>query len=161
MKKDFSWDDRMLVAKASVYAQDAHRGQYRKYTGQDYVEHPEAVAALVRLWGGTAQQVAAAWLHDVLEDTDTTRDHLLAVFGGDITVLVEELTDVFTSEDYPDMNRASRKALEAERLGNVSEEAKTIKLADIADNTKDIVAHDPDFAIVYFREKATLLEYLV
>jgi hypothetical protein len=55
------------------------------------------------------------------------------------------------------MNRAERKDAEARRLGRVSLEARVIKLADINDNTSSIVAHDPNFAKVYLREKAFVL----
>ena len=80
--------------------------------------------------------------------------------GSTVAGLVLELTDVYTSAAYPQLNRAARKALECERLATVSAKAKLIKRMDIADNTKTIVACDPKFAKIYLREKEALLEVL-
>lgn len=158
---NLSQEDRILISKAANFADNKHRGQTRKYTGVAYITHCESVARGVRRVGGTPAMIAAAWLHDTIEDTDTTIAELVENFGQEITNLVMQLTDVYTSENYPHMNRAARKEFETERLATISPEAKLIKLADIADNTKDIVEHDPEFAVTYFREKAALLEVLV
>ena len=102
--------------------------------------------------------VAAAWLHDTIEDTDTTFDDIVTKFGPQVAIYVGELTDKFTHEKYPHLNRARRKELECDRYRYVLPETKQIKLCDLIDNTKSIVEHDPKFAIVYLREKANLLE---
>jgi (p)ppGpp synthase/HD superfamily hydrolase len=146
-----------IVALASNVAMEAHHKQVRKYTGAPYWTHCLAVATQVELWGGTPEMIAAAYLHDVLEDTDYPLTRLYEVFGSPVVNLVRELTDEFTKDRYPAMNRAERKDAEARRLGRVSLEARVIKLADINDNTSSIVAHDPNFAKVYLREKAFVL----
>ena len=69
-----------------------------------------------------------ALLHDTVEDTNVTREQIAEEFGWKIFKLVVELTDVTKPEDG---NRATRKAIEAKRLGMASKEAQTIKLADL------------------------------
>lgn len=76
----------------------------------------------------------AAWLHDVLEDTDIPEEKIGLLFGQKTLNLVIELTNVYTKEAYPLFNRESRKRLEHYRLGLVSDSAKLIKLADRLDN---------------------------
>ena len=71
--------------------------------------------------------------------------------------MVLSLTDVSTLF-YG--NRAVRKAIDLVHTAKASAEAKTVKLADLIDNTKSIFAHDPKFAKVYLKEKALLLEVL-
>lgn len=146
-----------LIQAAKDFARKAHYGQVRKYTGEPYWVHTEAVADIVRNHGGSWQQIAAAHLHDTLEDTETTFDELENFFGRDVASLVEELTDFYTKETFPNMNRAARKLRETMRLGNISDRAKTIKVADLIDNTASIVEHDPKFAKVYLQEKANVL----
>lgn len=62
----------LLIADAAAFAAQAHAGQVRKYTGEPYIRHPEAVAKLVQASGGDTAMVAAAWLHDTVEDTAVT-----------------------------------------------------------------------------------------
>ena len=146
-----------MIDKALKFSTAAHAAvnQKRKYTGEDYIVHPIAVSNLVKENGGTDEMIAAALLHDTVEDTDVTREQIAEEFGWKIFKLVVELTDVTKPEDG---NRATRKAIEAKRLGMASKEAQTIKLADLIDNTKTIFKHDPKFAKVYIQEKIALLE---
>jgi (p)ppGpp synthase/HD superfamily hydrolase len=146
-----------IVAVASNVAMEAHHKQVRKYTGEPYWTHCLAVARQVEEWGGTPEMIAAAYLHDVLEDTDYPLTRLYEVFGSPVVNIVRELTDEYTKERYPTLNRAERKDAEARRLGRISLEARVVKLADINDNTSSIVAHDPNFARTYLREKAFVL----
>lgn len=145
-----------------------HGDQKRKYTGDDYVTHTFRVADIVKEHGGDDNMVMAAILHDVLEDTPTTEDQLLdfmmEIVGPseaiDVVKMVKELTDIFTKENYPDLNRKGRKEMEAIRLGRVSPRAQTIKYADLLDNGEDIMKNDPKFGKVYLREKETILKYM-
>jgi guanosine-3',5'-bis(diphosphate) 3'-pyrophosphohydrolase len=150
----------MLIEKARLFAQMAHTTQQRKYTGEPYYAHLAAVAEMVKLTGARDEMIAAAFLHDTLEDTPVKVEELRMFFGDEVTQLVIELTDVFTSEDYPTYNREHRKRLERERLAGVSADAQTIKVADLIDNTASIVQRDPNFAKVYLREKAALIKVL-
>ena len=144
------------IQHATVFATQAHSGQKRKYTGDDYIVHPIAVAKLVAENGGDENQIMAALLHDTIEDCDVTYTQLKDLFGEDVATLVHELTDVFTTDAYTDTNRAARKSMEAARLALVSNRAKLIKLCDMIDNTSTIVEHDPGFAKVYLGEKLAL-----
>jgi (p)ppGpp synthase/HD superfamily hydrolase len=146
-----------LITRAHTFATSAHAGQKRKYTGENYITHPEAVAALVSTRLHTPEMIAAALRHDVVEDTGETIEGIRLWFGDTVADLVDQLTDVSRPKDG---NRAVRKALDRDRLAKASPEAKTIKLADLIDNTRSIVQHDPGFAKVYMAEKAALLEVL-
>jgi len=115
------------------------------------------VAQTVAQYGGSDAMIAAAYLHDTLEDTDTSYDRLAAMFGVEVADLVLAVTDVSKPADG---NRATRKALDCTHLATGSADAQTIKLADLIDNTSSIVEHDPDFAKIYLVEKAALLEVL-
>lgn len=153
--------DVSLVMDAVVLAESAHRGQLRKYTGEPYVTHCFRVGATVASLGMHPISVAAAILHDVVEDTSVTNlDIEKALDCKDVALLVEELTDVYTSKDYPNLNRAERKARETERLSTVSLEAKTIKIADLLDNLPSIRLNDPKFLKVFLAEKVALLKVL-
>ena len=147
-----------IVTRAALFASRAHGAQRRRYTGESYIVHPAAVADLVRSVPHTQEMLAGAWLHDVAEDTSVTIDEVRSAFGAAVADLVEQLTDVSTPGDG---NRAARKALDCAHLAGASPEAQTIKLADLIDNTRSIVAHDPKFARTYLKEKAALLTVLV
>ena len=151
--------------KILEYATAAHAGQKRKYTDDDYIIHPIAVAKLVQAQGGDDNMINAALLHDVLEDTPVTHAELRTILHNilsiesaeDVLSLVVELTDVFTKEAFPEYNRDSRKQFEALRLAYVSDRAKAIKRADIEHNSESILDHDPKFAKVFLKEKKNLL----
>lgn len=129
----------------------------RKYTMEPYITHPAAVVELVRSVPHTEAMICAAWLHDTVEDTPCTLDEIERVFGFEVAALVEMLTDVSKPGDG---KRAVRKAIDREHTAKASPQAKTIKLADLIDNTRSIVERDPSFAEVYLTEKALLLEAL-
>lgn len=159
-----------LIEKARDYAHRAHDsiGQVRKYTGEPYWVHTDEVASIVESVTTDESMIAAAHLHDVLEDVpvDYVDDpfssaDLRREFGHKVYELVRDLTDVYVSQLLPGKNRAERKELERLRLYRISPEAKTIKLADLLSNTASITAHDPDFAKVYLEEKRLLLPMLV
>ena len=148
-----------LERRALAFADAAHRSveQLRKYTGEPYIVHPQAVADLVRSVPHSEAMVAAALLHDVVEDTPVTIEQIAAEFGEEVAELVAWLTDVSRPEDG---NRATRKARDLEHTRGAPAAAKTIKLADLIDNTRTIKAHDPSFWKVYRREKLALLRVL-
>jgi len=148
-----------IVEKARIFATAAHAAidQRRKYTGESYIVHPKQVAAFVETAGGTKEMIAAAWMHDVLEDTAVTPEAMREEFGDAITDLVLWVTDVSKKEDG---NRATRKAIDRQHISAAPSEAHTIKLADIISNCSSIMMHDAEFAKVYFEEKRLLLEVL-
>lgn len=149
-----------IIRKAQVYAMAAHAavGQKRKYTNEPYIVHPAEVAKIVAgVPGATPDMVAAAWLHDVVEDTGCTFTDIHMAFGIDIATLVGWLTDVSKPEDGP---RWFRKKMDREHTAEAPAEAQTIKLADLISNSRSIMEHDPKFARVYLEEKRLLLEVL-
>jgi (p)ppGpp synthase/HD superfamily hydrolase len=146
--------------KALEFAVRAHGEQKRKYTNDPYIKHPIEVAELVKSRGVHTDIVCAALLHDVVEDTPVAINEINQEFGIIIGRIVEDLTDVYTSEAFPNIRRKERKLLECYRLSKVSGNAKTIKLADLINNTSSIVENDPGFAKVYLEEKTEMLTAL-
>lgn len=161
-----------LLDAALQIAAQAHAGQRRKYTGEPYLSHCiEVVNILIKhgVQDDSDVMMAAAALHDVLEDCAgwATYDRILLCHqlcdrakyhahnwanAAIVWRLVEELT-----EPAHEGNRATRKALEAQRLSQISPEAQTIKYADLISNTSSIVQHDEGFARVYLQEKWNIL----
>ncbi|QCL95500.1 HD domain-containing protein [Agrobacterium tumefaciens] len=148
-----------LEERAKIFAANAHGSidQRRKYTGEPYIVHPIAVAELVRSVPHTEDMIAAALLHDVVEDTPITVEEIRDEFGRNVAELVDWLTDKSTPSDG---NRAARKRKDTLRLAKAPPAAKTIKLADLIDNTLTISKHDPRFWRVYQLEKKALLDVL-
>jgi (p)ppGpp synthase/HD superfamily hydrolase len=149
-----------LVEKARVFATAAHAAaaQLRKYTNEPYIVHPAEVFAIVStVDGATEEMMAAAWLHDVVEDTGVTIEVIREMFGEKVAELVGWLTDVSRPEQG---NRATRKAIDRAHTAMASADAQTIKLADLISNCTSIVEHDADFAKTYLEEKRLLLEVL-
>jgi (p)ppGpp synthase/HD superfamily hydrolase len=143
---------------ALLFATKAHAGQTRKYTSEAYIVHPIAVAEIVRTVAHDEAMIAAALLHDVVEDCGVLLVDIEREFGGEVADLVGWLTDVSRPSDG---NRKARKAIDREHIAAAPARAQTIKVADLIDNTKSIVARDPDFAKVYIREKELLIDVLV
>jgi guanosine-3',5'-bis(diphosphate) 3'-pyrophosphohydrolase len=147
-----------VIEKAKVFATAAHAAvkQMRKYTGDPYIVHPAEVAAIVdNVPGRTDEMVAAAWLHDTVEDTGVTIEIIETEFGSRVAELVGWLTDISKPEDG---TRATRKAIDRAHSASAPGEAQTIKLADLLSNTRSITEYDPSFAKVYIQEKMLLLE---
>lgn len=147
----------MLVEEALEFATRVHSGQKRKYTGEDYIVHPIEVMEIVKTVPHTQEMLAAALLHDVIEDCGVSAAHIEQVFGAEVADLVVWLTDVSKKSDG---SRRVRKELDRQHTAKAPAQAKTIKLADLISNTGSIVKYDPSFAKVYLGEKKLLLEVL-
>lgn len=155
-------EESYVIRRAVTVSWAAHNavGQVRKYTGEPYWEHPERVFVILEdtlkfkddLHKETV--LAAACLHDVVEDTHITLEQLSELFTQKIVNLVEMVTDVSKPEDG---NRKARKKLDLEHLLKATGDGINIKLADLIDNTGSIVKHDKKFAKFYFKEKQDLL----
>ena len=148
-----------LVGRARRYATEAHAriNHLRKYTAQPYEVHLKAVADRVATVTKDEEVIAAAWLHDAVEDTPATHQDIEREFGARVAALVSQLTDVSRPSDG---NRRRRKEIDREHLGMASDEAKTIKLADLIDNCQDICRNDERFGRVFIAEMAELLPLL-
>ncbi len=147
-----------LVARARRYAEQAHDAidHRRKYSGRPYTEHLARVAARVAQVTDEPEAIAAAWLHDVVEDTPSTHADIEREFGARVAALVHALTDV----DKSFGNRGARKAADRARLAQAPAAAQTVKLADVMDNAEDIADNDPHFARVFLGEMGQLLDVL-
>lgn len=148
------------------FVKEQHAGELRKYTNEPYHTHLWAVAEIIYSIGGNHWMICVALCHDLFENTNCTektlRNKLKELGFSHLGVNficrgVNYLTDYFTKERFPTMNRALRKEKEAKRLWSIPAVFQTIKYADLIDNTKSIVKHDPKFAELYLREKLFIL----
>lgn len=147
--------------KYTEFIQAAHKEQVRKYTGEPYFNHLTNVANTSVAFMGKPLVFEIALGHDVLEDVPwVTPQELLTVLyiigyskeeAAFILSHIQDLTDEYTPIKYPYINRAERKEREAIRLGRVPALSQSIKCADLADNTRSIVEHDPKFAGIYIK----------
>lgn len=111
---------------------------------------------VARTLHATPEMIAAALLHDTVEDVPwVTQSMIDAYFGNIVGRLVENLTDVAKPSDG---NRAARTAINRAHTALAEPEAKTIKCADLLHNTASILQHDPGFAVIYMKEKRLLLQ---
>ncbi len=129
-----------LILKALDFAAVKHRDQRRKDAeASPYINHPIALANVLVSEGGVPEPlvIAAALLHDTLEDTQTTPAELRGAFGEAITRVVEEVTD------DKNLLKAERKRLQIEHAATISREAKLVKLADKLCNLRDVAQRPP------------------
>ena len=157
-----------ILEKVEAFADKAHGNQMRRFAPDRYIVHPKRVMETCRNYTNDITVLAAALLHDVLEDTEVSREELLAFLKTVLPVeqaiktvhLVVDLTDVYIKKDYPHLKRRARKSRELKRLEKTHPDSQTVKYADIIDNSPEITQEDPDFAIVYLRECAAILRKL-
>lgn len=129
-----------LIVKAAAFAAHKHRDQRRKDdAASPYINHPLGLAQILIGEGGVSDPVvlAAALLHDTLEDTETTYDELVEEFGAAIADIVREVTD---DKELP---KADRKRLQIEHAPHISERAKLVKMADKISNIRDVADNGP------------------
>jgi (p)ppGpp synthase/HD superfamily hydrolase len=155
-----------LLKQIEVYADQAHGNQMRKYSNDRYIVHPVRVMKTCAQYTTKTEMLAAALLHDVLEDTTVTEKDMLLFLetlmdkhqAEQTLKLVIELTDVYTKKAYPNLNRKQRKEKETQRIAQTSADSQTIKYADILDNCKEIVSKDPHFAPRFLKECQAILK---
>jgi (p)ppGpp synthase/HD superfamily hydrolase len=100
-----------LAAAALRFARRVHLGQHRKQTGEQFVEHPIAVAKLLTESGYDGPMISAAYLHDVVEKTDVDLDEIRERFGPDVAALVDDLSEDPEMDGYAARKRALRKGI--------------------------------------------------
>lgn len=120
----------ILVTEAADLAIRAHAGHLRDDGITPYIEHPAEVAVRVAKAGGSETAVAAAWLHDVVEDVGIDPASIAEALSPEVAALVMELTFM--------PGTPNRKAVQLERAKTMSKDAKLIKLADITANMFDL-----------------------
>jgi (p)ppGpp synthase/HD superfamily hydrolase len=154
----------MLVCDAMSFARECHKGQMRKYGGREYIKHPQEVAALVSLMrDATDEEIAAAWLHDVVEDCAVPIGEIQRRFGDKVAAIVWDLTNEFTKSGYPQMKRTVRKVEEHRRICKLPDDSLRIKLIDRFCNLTDCLEFSDtptDFRELQYNETYDLLERL-
>ncbi len=160
MEKSFfeQFKDEIECEHAKWFAIGAHGQQRRKYTNEPYWYHLRDVASILSMYARnvTGAMLCAAWLHDVVEDTEFNIYDIKDHFGLDVFEYVRRLTE----PPHSFGNRAARKAFYNEQLAGGCEIVQTIKCADLIDNTASIEQYDPEFAKIYLAEKRILLPML-
>ncbi|HAF41792.1 MAG TPA: phosphohydrolase [Sphingobium sp.] len=130
----------ILILDAAAFAARKHRQQRRKDAeASPYINHPLALADILAREGGIddARTIAAALLHDTIEDTETTVEELEARFGKRVAAIVFEVTD---DKSLP---KDERKRLQINKAASKSREAKLVKLADKISNLRDLISTPP------------------
>lgn len=143
VRENMTENDVSLIEKAYFIAKKAHEGQFR-FSGEPYIIHPVSVAIILYNLGMDGESMAAALLHDVVEDTDMTKENIQEEFGEDVANLVEGVTKlgkvpIFTKEEQQAEN--VRKMLMA-----MSQDIRVIiiKLADRIHNMRTLSFMRPD-----------------
>jgi GTP diphosphokinase / guanosine-3',5'-bis(diphosphate) 3'-diphosphatase len=128
-----------LITRAYLQSADAHGGQTR-YSGEPYVHHPLAVAQIVAELGLDDVSIAAALLHDTVEDTGMTLDEVAMRFGRDVAIIVDGLTKLDRVEF--DSREAQQAATMRKMLVAMAKDLRVliIKLADRLHNMRTIAA---------------------
>lgn len=148
-----------IIVRAMNIAYAAHEGQYRRGNGEPYINHPKRVVALL---GENVEYVkqevyAAAWLHDVLEDTSVTREGILQATNQLTLDYVTYLTRVVTSKT----NKALNEDMYLQKLASAPSCVQNIKLCDMLDNMADLAgADDEGWAIKCIVKREKALHYL-
>ena len=154
-------NNELITNKALEFAREKHKGQMRKNnTPVEYITHPINVANLVKKYANNKENiddlVSSAYLHDTLEDTNTTYEELICNFGNIISNLVKELTnnDVLKKE----MGKTKYLSM---KMANMSENALIIKLCDRLDNVSSLYDTNKAFIDKYLRETISILNYII
>ena len=129
--------DSSLLDRAIVFAVRAHQGVERKGKGFPYIVHPMEAVSIVATMTSDQELLAAAALHDVLEDTNTTVDELRKEFGERVALLVEAESDIRIEGSRAD-SWHQRKQAAIDRLARASHNAKIVALGDKLSNMRAI-----------------------
>jgi len=147
------------IEKSKEFAEKAHAGVNRKFSGEPYVEHPKRVAEIVKLYKKDSHAlghlISASHLHDTIEDTNTTVEDLKELFHGLVVSLVQELTS-----DKEKIKEMGKTEYLSHKMINMSSWALVIKLADRLDNVSDLKTSSPKFREKYVPETKTILNNL-
>ena len=122
-----------LVSKARDFARAKHAGQYRKGAVREpYEAHLAEVAAMVAGFGGAAEVVAAAWLHDTVEDCEVPAAEIAERFGPLVAQIVAEVTD------DKDLDKALRKRMQVMNAPKKSPGGALVKICDKISNIRAV-----------------------
>jgi GTP diphosphokinase / guanosine-3',5'-bis(diphosphate) 3'-diphosphatase len=129
-----------LILRAATFAANRHHDQRRLgHEDMSYVNHPFAVASALCDEGGVTdvELLAAALLHDTIEDTATTQEDLSRTFGARIAGIVAEMTD------NKKLSKAQQKRVQLDDAAQASQDAQQLKIADKLCNLRDIIEGPP------------------
>ena len=145
-----SEDEVKRIEKAAYFAIKAHEGQKRT-SGEDYVNHTFAVAAIVHELGLDSDVVISALLHDTVEDTPVTLAQLQTEFGNDVSCLVDGVTKMEVIQEFADNtdvknnHNAKAESLRKMMLAMVDDvRVVLIKLCDRLHNMRTLDAVRPE-----------------
>ena len=130
--------DTSLLDRAIMFAVRAHAGTERRGKGFPYIIHPMEAMEIVSTMTSDQELLAAAALHDVVEDTPYTEEDIRAEFGDRIASLVAAESDTFQEGVSEEDSWHSRKRAAIERLAKASLDAKTVALGDKLSNMRAI-----------------------
>lgn len=130
-----------LVERAEAFAMKAHEGQTRLNKAKTPLRiHLEEVVSLVRESGGSDEELAAAWLHDVIEDTPVLLTEIARNFGDEVLRIVFGLTD---PPGFRNLHTLERKTAQAVNVRFLSDSVKRVKIADQISNVRSVAADSP------------------
>ena len=127
-----------LLDRAIIFAVKAHAGTERRGKGYPYIVHPLEAVEIVATMTADQELLAAAALHDTVEDTDVTVDRIRAEFGDRIASLVADESDEFPEGVSEEDSWHSRKRAAIDRLSRASHDAKIVALGDKLSNMRAI-----------------------
>jgi len=153
--KEYFKETFQIFDRALTFATEKHKGQTRFNSGEPYINHPIAVAAIVKKYPHNNEMLVAGYLHDTLEDTNTTYEEIEKEFGKKVADLVLELTN-----DEAQMNAKGKAEYLLDKMNRMSTEALIIKLADRLHNVSDFDTAKPKWRTKYKLQTETILDGL-
>ena len=127
-----------LLDRAIIFAVKAHAGTERRGKGYPYIVHPLEAVEIVATMTADQELLAAAALHDTVEDTDVTVEQIRADFGERIALLVADESDEMPAGVSEEDSWHSRKQAAIDRLTHASHDAKMVALGDKLSNMRAI-----------------------
>ena len=152
--------DTELLDRAIIFAVKAHHNTERRGKGFPYIIHPLEAVEIVATMTTDQELLAAAALHDTIEDTDVTVEQIRAQFGDRIAELVHSESDQFTEGVSEEDSWHDRKKAAIDRLAAASHDAKIVALGDKLSNMRAIwrdyqVKGDALWSIFHVKDKAS------
>ena len=136
--------DTQLLDRAIIFAVKAHAGTERRGTGYPYIVHPLEAVEIVATMTKDQELLAAAALHDTVEDTDVTVEQIRAEFGDRVAELVASESDQFEAGVSEEDSWHARKRAAIDRLAKAPRDAKIVALGDKLSNMRAIAR---DYAV--------------
>lgn len=155
--EEIAYNKSNLVQKALLFAYRKHKGQSRR-DGTEYIVHPIRVANNVAQFvksDNINKLMIVAYLHDTLEDTDTTYEEIKNIFGERIADMILELTN-----DKELRKKVGKTECLKQGILGMSEHSLTVKLCDRLDNVSDLTTSSEEFRQKYLKQTLELIEFM-